>query len=61
MPTYEYRCPDCENSTIEVVRSVSEAEPTAGYMCPTCTARMERVWVAAPVKFNATGFYSTGG
>ena len=61
MPTYEYRCPSCEDSRIEVTRKMGEAEPSAGYMCPTCTARMLRVWTAAPVKFNAPGFYSTGG
>ena len=61
MPTYEYRCPSCEDSSIEVTRKMGEAEPGEGYLCPICTARMSRVWTSAPVKFNAPGFYSTGG
>jgi hypothetical protein len=29
--------------------------------CDTCNQPMSRVYSAPPVKFNATGFYSTGG
>ena len=58
MPNYEYRCDDC-NTAEEHQRSVDDRdEPT---ICEYCTRLMRRVIHATPVKFNATGFYSTGG
>jgi predicted nucleic acid-binding Zn ribbon protein len=38
---------------------MSEAEVIP--ICETCKEDMKRVYYAAPVKFNGTGFYSTGG
>jgi predicted nucleic acid-binding Zn ribbon protein len=38
---------------------MSEAEVIP--VCETCKKDMKRVYYAAPVKFNGTGFYSTGG
>lgn len=58
MATYEYKC-DVDNQEVSVQRHMSEAEviPT----CEICKEDMKRVYYAAPVKFNGTGFYSTGG
>lgn len=36
-------------------------EPEGKYDCPICEAPLRRVYTAPPVKFNAGGFYSTGG
>jgi predicted nucleic acid-binding Zn ribbon protein len=38
-----------------------ELQDTALPPCPTCGETMSRVWSAPAVKFNGTGFYSTGG
>jgi predicted nucleic acid-binding Zn ribbon protein len=38
---------------------MSEAEVIP--ICEICKEDMKRVYYAAPVKFNGTGFYSTGG
>jgi putative FmdB family regulatory protein len=55
MPTYDYKCEAC-GGTQEVERSFGDnTEP----IC--CQATMSRVWSAPAVKFNGTGFYSTGG
>ena len=58
MPTYEYRCDDCDTSEGHY-RNVDERNefPT----CQHCTRDMRRLLQATPVKFNGTGFYSTGG
>jgi predicted nucleic acid-binding Zn ribbon protein len=36
-------------------------EPEGEYFCETCGDKLKRVFTAPPVKFNAGGFYSTGG
>lgn len=55
MPTYDYKCDKCK-ITIEFERGFGEdREPTC------CQATMSRVYSAPAVKFNGTGFYSTGG
>jgi putative FmdB family regulatory protein len=56
--TYEYKC-DVDNQETSVQRPMSEAEVVP--ICETCKEDMKRVYYAAPVKFNGTGFYSTGG
>ena len=56
--TYDYECPgDGEIVTIE--RGMTEAEQE--YACGTCGSKLRRIYTAPPVKFNGTGFYSTGG
>ena len=55
MPKYDYKCNDC-GITREITREFGEdTEP----IC--CNTAMARIWSAPAVKFNATGFYSTGG
>jgi len=58
MPNYEYKCDDCDTSE-EHYRSIDDRDncPT----CQYCTRLMRRIIHATPVKFNGTGFYSTGG
>lgn len=56
--TYDYKCDKC-STTQSVERSMSEQEVLP--ICTACQNHMTRVWSAVPVKFNATGFYSTGG
>lgn len=55
MPTYDYKCNEC-GITREVIREIGDnTEP----LC--CDKQMARLWSAPAIKFNATGFYSTGG
>ncbi len=56
MPVYEFKCLIC-NIQYEEKREMGDT--TLAPMC--CGMRMERVWSAPAVKFNAPGFYSTGG
>ena len=58
MATYEYECPG-DGEIVIIERPMSE--PESDYVCGTCGAKLRRVWTAPPVKFNGTGFYSTGG
>jgi putative FmdB family regulatory protein len=54
MPSYEYRCEVCGDS-FETERSIhAEADNP---IC--CSAPMIRVFGSIPVRFNASGFYST--
>lgn len=58
MATYDYECPG-DGQVITVTRSMTK--PEGEYDCPVCGSTLRRVFSAPPVKFNATGFYSTGG
>ena len=58
MASYDYLCP-FGNEMITVTRGMTEEEVIP--KCDNCGTDMKRVYVAAPVKFNASGFYSTGG
>jgi len=58
MATYEYLCP-FGNEMVSVERSMMDEEVVP--VCENCDTKMNRVYYAAPVKFNGTGFYSTGG
>jgi predicted nucleic acid-binding Zn ribbon protein len=58
MATYDYECPGDEQ-VITITRGMTE--PEGEYFCPVCGDRLRRIYNPAPVKFNATGFYSTGG
>ena len=58
MATYEYECPG-DGEILLVTRSMTE--PEGEYSCETCGGKLRRIFNAAPVKFNAGGFYSTGG
>lgn len=58
MATYEYECPG-DGQVITITRAMSEPEDE--YECPICYSALRRVYTAPPVKFNGSGFYSTGG
>ena len=56
--SYEYKCNN-DSEVVIVTRGMTEDEIIP--YCDTCNEPMARVYTAAPVKFNGTGFYSTGG
>jgi putative FmdB family regulatory protein len=58
MATYEYECPG-DGEIVLVTRGMTE--PEGEYFCETCGDKMRRVFSTPGVKFNAPGFYSTGG
>ena len=58
MASYDYLCP-FGNEMVTITRGMTEEEVIP--KCDNCNTEMKRVYVAAPVKFNASGFYSTGG
>lgn len=56
MPTYEYRCPSCQNE-FEKLQKMSD-EPVAD--CPVCGSAAERLLSAgAGLLFKGSGFYIT--
>ena len=57
MPTYEYKCVKC-SKTQEHNRGVDNRDDEV--LCE-CGEPMKRSFNAVPIKFNAPGFYSTGG
>jgi len=58
MAGYEYKC-DEDSRTVLIERPMSAEEVIP--ICEICGNEMVRVYFATPVKFNGTGFYSTGG
>lgn len=58
MATYEYKC-ELDNQEASIERRMADEEVFP--VCNICNQDMKRVYYAAPVKFNGTGFYSTGG
>jgi predicted nucleic acid-binding Zn ribbon protein len=56
--TYEYKC-SIDGSVITITRGMTEDEIIP--YCDECNEPMGRLYSAPPVKFNGTGFYSTGG
>ena len=55
MPTYEYRCTNCDEG-LEVVQSFSDDPLTE---CPTCGGRLRKVFSPVGIVFKGTGFYKT--
>lgn len=56
MATYDYKCAD-DGFALTVTRGMTEDEIIP--YCDKCNEPMKRIYNAAPVKFNASGFYST--
>lgn len=55
MPTYDYRCTECD-VRFEVSRPMgSSAEAT----CPSCGAAAKRVFTPVGVAFKGSGFHNT--
>src|SRR5215210_5099125 len=55
MPTYQYRCTDCDQD-LEAVQKFSDAALTE---CPSCGGSLRKVFNAVGVVFKGTGFYRT--
>jgi putative FmdB family regulatory protein len=55
MPTYQYRCLNC-NQQFELRQSFND-KPVAD--CPTCQGIARRVFCPVPIIFNGPGFYVT--
>jgi predicted nucleic acid-binding Zn ribbon protein len=56
--SYDYKC-DNDSEVITITRGMTEDEIIP--YCDKCNEPMSRLYSAPPVKFNGTGFYSTGG
>jgi putative FmdB family regulatory protein len=57
MPTYEYKCITCGTTMDMQVPAEDRDNP---WECH-CGDPMKRTYSAPAIKFNGTGFYSTGG
>jgi putative FmdB family regulatory protein len=57
MPTYEYRCRDCKEVYV-LSKNVDERDDRVECVCGS---ELRRVYNVPAIKFNGTGFYSTGG
>ena len=55
MPTYSYRCTECENA-FDIVQSFTDDSLT---VCPTCGGKLRKVFSPIGVTFNGSGFYRT--
>ena len=55
MPTYEYRCTECDHD-FEVFQKFSDAPLTT---CPVCQGVLRKVFSPVGIVFKGSGFYST--
>jgi putative FmdB family regulatory protein len=55
MPTYQYACTACGHA-FEQYQTFSEDALT---VCPECEGKLRKVFSAAAVTFNGSGFYRT--
>jgi putative FmdB family regulatory protein len=55
VPTYDYQCRSCGNTT-EVIHSMSEEGPTT---CEICGGELRRIFHPAGIIFKGSGFYKT--
>ncbi len=55
MPTYSYRCTECENA-FDIQQSFTDATLTD---CPVCGGKLRKVFSPVGVTFNGSGFYRT--
>lgn len=55
MPTYSYRCTDCDNA-FDVQQALSEDSLT---VCPSCGGKLRKLFNMVGVTFNGSGFYRT--
>ncbi|WP_151083462.1 FmdB family zinc ribbon protein [Nocardioides cynanchi] len=53
MPTYQYRCTECDHS-FEQFQSFTDDALT---VCPACGGRLRKVYNAVGVVFKGSGFY----
>ncbi|WP_242089116.1 FmdB family zinc ribbon protein [Curtobacterium sp. DN_7.5] len=55
MPTYSYRCTECDNA-FDIKQSFSDDALTE---CPVCGGALRKVFSPVGVTFNGGGFYRT--
>ncbi|GAB3137316.1 FmdB family zinc ribbon protein [Marisediminicola antarctica] len=53
MPTYSYRCTECENA-FDIQQAFTDDSLT---QCPACNGRLRKVFSAIGVSFTGSGFY----
>lgn len=55
MPTYEYRCKNCDHG-FDIVQSFSDDSLTE---CPECEGALKKVFGNVGIAFKGSGFYKT--
>jgi putative FmdB family regulatory protein len=55
VPTYSYRCTQCDNA-FDIHQDFSDSSLTE---CPVCGGALRKVYGSIGVTFNGTGFYRT--
>jgi putative FmdB family regulatory protein len=55
VPTYEYRCAECQNQ----YETHEGFDAPSVQACPRCGGRAKRVLFAPPIVFKGSGFYIT--
>jgi len=55
MPTYAYRCTECEHA-FEIQQAFSDDALTE---CPECSGKLRKLFNAVGVVFKGSGFYRT--
>ncbi|GAA4396241.1 FmdB family zinc ribbon protein [Tsukamurella soli] len=55
MPTYSYKCTECDNQ-FDIVQSFSDDALT---VCPECGGKLRKVFNSVGVVFKGSGFYRT--
>lgn len=53
MPTYAYRCSECDHA-FDIYQSFSDSALTE---CPECGGKLRKVFGSLGVTFNGSGFY----
>ena len=55
MPTYSYRCTECD-SAFDIVQAFTDDTLT---VCPVCGGKLRKVFSPVGVTFSGSGFYRT--
>lgn len=55
MPTYSYRCTECDNA-FDIQQAFTDDTLT---VCPVCGGKLRKVFSPVGVTFNGSGFYRT--
>lgn len=55
MPTYSYRCTECDNA-FDIQQAFTDDTLTE---CPVCGGKLRKVFSPVGVTFNGSGFYRT--
>jgi len=53
VPTYSYRCTECDNA-FDIHQEFTDSTLTE---CPVCGGKLRKVFSAVGVTFNGSGFY----